>query len=312
MVLLWGIAADRPLESVHTSLRRLNAPSIFLDQQTVLQSKIDLTIDSELRGALQTLDWSADLESITAVYLRPYDARGLGGIEDQKLNSLAFQRALLFEDVLMGWLEMTSAFVVNRPSAMSSNNSKPYQLQLIRSAGFDVPDTLVTTDPHAAVEFWEMHGSVIYKSVSGVRSIVTRLGPEHCDRIRDIAHCPTQFQQYIDGTDFRIHVVGNEIFCCEISSTADDYRYPRRQDAQPRVRSCEIPQKVGTRCRELAASMSLAVAGIDLRRSASGNWYCFEVNPSPGFSFYEEATGQPISEAVANLLMHGGDRSFGL
>jgi hypothetical protein len=26
------------------------------------------------------------------------------------------------------------------------------------------------------------------------------------------------------------------------------------------------------------------------------------MNPSPGFLFYERATGQPISEAVANLL----------
>jgi D-alanine-D-alanine ligase-like ATP-grasp enzyme len=51
--------------------------------------------------------------------------------------------------------------------------------------------------------------------------------------------------------------------------------------------------------------MSLPLAGIDLRRTASGEWYCFEVNPSPGFSFYEDATGQPISEAVATLLMEG-------
>jgi hypothetical protein len=36
-----------------------------------------------------------------------------------------------------------------------------------RQLGFDVPDTLVTTDPLAALEFWEQHEAVIYKSVSG-------------------------------------------------------------------------------------------------------------------------------------------------
>jgi len=49
----------------------------------------------------------------------------------------------------------------------------------------------------------------------------------------------------------------------------------------------------------------LAVAGIDLRRTPEDEWYCFEVNPSPAFSFYEEATHQPIAEAIAALLAGG-------
>jgi glutathione synthase/RimK-type ligase-like ATP-grasp enzyme len=171
-----------------------------------------------------------------------------------------------------------------------------------------VPETLVTTDPAAAIEFWERHGSVIYKSVSGVRSIVTRLGSEHHERMQDLAHCPTQFQEYIEGTDFRLHVVGDEVFGCEVSSTADDYRYPQRQGAEARVRSCSMPQDVADRCRRLAVALNLSVAGIDLRRTTSGRWYCFEANPSPGFSFYEEATGQPISKAVAELLVQDGIR----
>lgn len=305
MVLLWGIATDRPLDLVRTALLRMDAPIVFLDQQMVLQATIDVTLNGRLRGSLQTPDWSADLQSITAVYLRPYDPRRMAVLEDQQFRSRAFRRALCFEDALMCWMEMTPALVVNRPSAMSSNNSKPYQLQLIRSAGFAVPETLVTTDPQAAIDFWELHGSVIYKSVSGVRSMVTRLGPEHHDRMQDITHCPTQFQRYIEGTDLRVHVVGDEIFSCEICSSADDYRYPQREDTQVRVRPCEVPHSVADRCRELVASMRLGVAGIDLRRTASGEWYCFEVNPSPGFSFYEEATGQPISKAVARLLMEG-------
>jgi glutathione synthase/RimK-type ligase-like ATP-grasp enzyme len=307
-VLVWGITADRPLELVYSSLKRQRARCLFLDQKSVLQSKVNLTFDGHLQGSLHTPAWSAELESVTAVYLRPYDVRRITDIRDQRASGAGFRRAAQFEDILLCWIEMTPALVVNRPSAMSSNNSKPYQLQLIRSVGFEVPETLVTTDPQAVIEFWERHGSVIYKSVSGVRSIVTRLGPNHLGRIQDIAHCPTQFQRYIEGTDVRVHVVGDEIFCCEISSTADDYRYPRPQDATLAVHCCKIPENVESLCRKLANSMNLAVAGIDLRRTASGNWYCFEVNPSPGFTFYEEATGQPIGEAIASLLIRGGIR----
>ena len=56
------------------------------------------------------------------------------------------------------------------------------------------------------------------------------------------------------------------------------------------------------RCRRLAAGVNLPVAGIDLRVTAKGEWYCFEVNPSPGFTYYQDATGQPIAEAIAQFL----------
>ena len=35
--------------------------------------------------------------------------------------------------------------------------------------------------------------------------------------------------------------------------------------------------------------------------------HCFEVNPAPGFSYYQQATGQPISSAIAILLAGGGN-----
>ena len=38
------------------------------------------------------------------------------------------------------------------------------------------------------------------------------------------------------------------------------------------------------------------------RRRPAGDWYCFEANPSPAFTFYEDATGQPIGRSIAALL----------
>jgi glutathione synthase/RimK-type ligase-like ATP-grasp enzyme len=185
---------------------------------------------------------------------------------------------------------------------MGSNGSKPYQASLIRSCGFEVPDTLVTTDRSAALAFWERHGTVVYKSISAVRSVVSRLRPEHRDRLGDIANCPTQFQEYVDGRDVRVHVVGDDVFACEIESSADDYRYAGRQGSGLQVRACEVPVEIADKCRNLARGLNLPVAGIDLRRRHDGRWCCFEVNPSPGFTFYEDATGQPIGAAIATLL----------
>jgi hypothetical protein len=288
---------------VHNALQRRGAPVEFLDQREVLATEVELSVNSDIRGALRIGDRKIDLGAVTGVYLRTYDWRHLPEIEKAGPGSPAWRHALGVQDALMCWLELTTAPVINRLTAMAVNNSKPLQACLIRSLGFDIPDTLITTDPSTAQEFWEKHGTVIYKSISSVRSIVSRLTPEHMRRLHDIAWCPTQFQRYIPGHDYRVHVVGDEIFACEIVSEADDYRYATRQGADVDIRSYHLPGDCADRCRELAAAMELPVAGIDLRRTSEGQWYCFEVNPSPAFTYYQEATGQPIDDAIAKLLV---------
>lgn len=55
--------------------------------------------------------------------------------------------------------------------------------------------------------------------------------------------------------------------------------------------------------------MNLLLAGLDLRCTPEGEWYCFEVNPSPAFTCFEQRTRQPIAEAVARLLACGANGS---
>ena len=54
--------------------------------------------------------------------------------------------------------------VVNPPSAMASNDSKPAQLAQLEDLGFLVPDTIVTNDREIAEDFWARHGAVVCKS----------------------------------------------------------------------------------------------------------------------------------------------------
>jgi glutathione synthase/RimK-type ligase-like ATP-grasp enzyme len=206
------------------------------------------------------------------------------------------------EDILMSWADLTPALVVNRPFAMAGNNSKPYQAAWIHSLGFQVPDTLITTEPSAVLEFQEKHGTLIYKSMSGVRSIVSRLTAAHRERLRDIVWCPTQFQQYVPGVDYRVHIVGSVVFPCRIRSDGDDYRYASRADAPVTIEVADLPDKIADGCRALAHTMKLLFAGVDLRQTPDDEWFCFEVNPSPGFTYYEQATEQPLAESVARIL----------
>ena len=57
----------------------------------------------------------------------------------------------------------------------------------------------------------------------------------------------------------------------------------------------DLPKRIGKRLAALVRAMNLEVAGVDLRWTPDKLWYCFEVNPSPGFTWYEEHTGHPNS-----------------
>ncbi len=311
MILLWGLETDDPLGAVLESLRRMGEEVVFVDQASrYSETDIELEVGSRVSGEISLSGRRFDLGSVLSVFLRPYDLRRLVDVgESSEPGKELARHAFAVEDILQSWVAVTPALVVNRPSDMSSNSSKPFQAELIRAAGFLTAETLLTTDPGAAEEFWESHGEVIYKSISGVRSIVRRLSGEHAKRMEDVANCPVQFQEYVDGSDYRVHVVGGRIFCCEVTSSADDYRYASAQGHPVSFARRELPDDIATRCKELARRCGLALAGIDLRLNSRGEWYCFEVNPSPAFTVYEGATGDPISEAVAQLLARGAKES---
>ena len=304
MILLWGLLDERPIALVNEALARLGHSPTFFDQRREPTATIELSVDDGVQGAITDGSQRIDLGAVTAFYTRPYDPRDV--LEAQGFGERSEVAGVVkFEDILMSWSEMTDALVVNRLAASSSNSSKPYQALLIRPMGFDIPETLITTDPEAVQDFLSRHEGAIYKSVSGVRSIVSRFKVTDRSRLEDVRWSPTQFQEYVRGTDYRVHVVGDEVFACRVVSDADDYRYASRQGGSVEVRACDLPGEIADRCVRTTRKMGLAVGGIDLRLTPDGRWFCFEVNPSPGFSFYQDATGQPIADAIARLLIAG-------
>ena len=301
VTLLWGLSNDPILSALAEHMAELGAPAILLDQRQVAESSIRLDVHPAVSGVLTVGDRAIDLAAVTAVYPRPFDSRRIPSVARAGSGSATWNEALSFDQTMLTWLELTPALVVNRPSAMTVNGSKPLQLMHIRRAGFATPETLITTDPAAVARFRRCHGEVIYKSVSGIRSKVARLLPDDAARLADVSWCPTQFQRYIAGHEYRVHVVGEAVFACQVISEAEDYRYPDEQQ-EVDITPAELPQEVADRCRRMAKSMRLTVTGIDLRHGTDGRWYCLEANPSPGSTYYEEATGQPIGRAVAELL----------
>ena len=165
---------------------------------------------------------------------------------------------------------MADGKIVNRSDPQGSNGSKPYQAQLIARYGLRVPETLITNDPEAVLAFRDKHGAIIYKSISGVRSIVKELDDEDVARLDDIRWCPVQFQALVPGTDVRVHVIDQDVHATEIISDATDYRYARRSGGSTALRATKLRDDLAEQCVALTAGLGLAFAGIDLRLGPDG------------------------------------------
>lgn len=302
MILLCGIPSEPPLAMVAEQLSASGRDYILLDQRRWSAMRLQALVENgHINGTLVTPDRTIRLETVTAVYSRLMDDQRLPDVAAEGPGSRLRVRARTFHAVLAEWIDVAPPTVLNRARAQASNGSKPYQAQLIREQGFSVPETLVTNDPEAVKDFHSRHGRVVYKSMSGVRSIVHELTQADYGRLSSIRWCPVQFQEFVSGTDVRVHVVGKDVFATRIVSDGIDYRYATREGLSTELEETVLPDDVAARCTALAESLDLPFAGIDLRMSA-GRIVCFEVNPSPAFSYYESHTGQPISAAVARLL----------
>lgn len=301
MILLWGLDADTPMALVRQRLDEAGEPYVFVNQADVLDVDVEIRYEPEPSGWLEVDDERHDLRDFTGFYMRPYDFRHFPDFADLPPASDEWQRAIRFEDILCGFADVAPMLVINRPSSMLANNSKPYQCSLIEKLGFPVPQTLLTTDADAVREFERDRCALIYKSISGQRSIVQGLTEQDVQRLADVEWCPTQFQERIPGDDYRVHVVGRTTFATRVRSSHADYRY-----GEAVYESAEVPEEVARRCAAVANHMGLHLAGVDLRRTPRDEWYCFEVNPCPAYSCYEMAAGQPISEAIATLLATAG------
>lgn len=307
MIVFCGIPSEEPLQLAIEAAGSRNVPFLLLNQRESHFLALRLSVDREgFGGTLAVGDATCPLQEIQGIYSRLMESSLLPENRASRLgysDPAAVERSRVFHEGLCQWLEFASCRVLNRPGPMGSNMSKPYQCQLIRRCGFLIPATLVTNDPAEALAFHAAHGRIIFKSISAIRSIVRELNPRDKGRLRRLRNLPTQFQEFIDGVNVRVHVVGKRVFATEIATEATDYRYASRDGQAVEMRPIELPENIAERCVRLSQELVLPLCGIDLKRTPHGEYYCFEVNPSPAYSYYQQQTGQPIADAIVDYLL---------
>lgn len=214
------------------------------------------------------------------------------------------------------WHALPSRWV-NDPVREEVASRKPFQLAVARQAGLQVPRTLVTADPDRARAFLASVGrdgallDAVVKPVAPVRAArlyTRRLRTADLDGLEAIRAAPVVLQEYVDGVDLRVTVVGRELFAMEVDARRSAHPEDCRRDPsiRPGARAAAIPAEVGRRLLAVMDRLGLAYGAFDLRRSEDGEHLFLEVNPAGQWLFAEEATGHPITAAVARLLAGDG------
>jgi glutathione synthase/RimK-type ligase-like ATP-grasp enzyme len=225
-----------------------------------------------------------------------------------------------WRQLLAGVWQSTRAFWVNDPVRDEVASRKAYQLAVARSLGLAVPRTLVTSDPRRARSFVRSCGV----DERGRRAITKIVHPEPgaaretrrvCDQdhaaLVALRHVPFFLQQYVDGVDLRVTIVGREVFAAELDArkTAfpDDFRIDWSHGGSL-LRRTRLPAPIRRGLLALMDHLGLEFGAVDLRRTDAGEHVFLEVNAAGHWLFVESATGLPITDAVAELLARGGSR----
>lgn len=309
MILIAGIPTEPPVARAIEAADESGIGYALFDQREHHASDLRLSLDpvGGWQGTLETPTGSIDLAHLSGVYVRLMDERFLPDLAKLPADAPQRARTARFHGLFHDWLNIAPIRIASRPRAMLSNSSKTYQAALIRRCGFAIPETLVTNEPELVLDFVDRCAAegdeVIYKSISGARSIVQTFEDSDRARLGRIRWCPTQFQRKVRGSDVRVHVVGRQTFATRIESGATDYRYAERQTGTDAALSATtLAPAIADACIRLAAALDLPFTGIDLRLTPEGDAVCFEANPCPAYSYYESRTGAPIAAALVRWL----------
>lgn len=207
-----------------------------------------------------------------------------------------------------GMLDALPCTWMNPRAADTAAHHKPYQWTVAHQVGLRLPRTLVTSSPEAARAFIDTVGigKTIFKAFLATHESwrETRLlEASDVQRLDLVRYAPVIFQEYVEGIDLRITVVGDSIFAAEIDARSTSYPVDMRMViGEAVIRPVELPIEIHNAILRLQHELGISYGAIDMRRTPAGEYIFFEVNPAGQWLFVEQRAGLPISQAIADFL----------
>ncbi len=238
------------------------------------------------------------LHEIRSVFWRSFLGVAIPTLPEANQQRIALNDSM---SVLRSLLQLPSIRWVNSWQAYQFHKEKPLQLSTVHQLGVKIPDTLVTNDAIALVEFVNRHSALIFKPVYG-GAHAQWVTPEFLqpERLRlSLKIAPVTLQEYIPGTNIRTYVIDQTVYAAEIKSSALDFR----EDAAAKLTPIVLPEAIRLQSIAIANALFLEWTAIDWRLTLTGDYVFLEANPSPMFIHFEQQTNFPITDSLVNLLM---------
>jgi glutathione synthase/RimK-type ligase-like ATP-grasp enzyme len=258
--------------------------------------------------------------------------------ELKNISSIWFRKPWLTRDVvplrddfkdygLETLLRLTQQFYNSFPNALwvsdyyaiQRANDKIRQLTAAQALGFQVPDTLITSDKDAVRVFVKKHGTIIMKTIFPLRKedegkmnilFATRISENNLPNLDTLFTSPAIFQQVIDRPicDVRVTVVNDRVFAASIINTSEAIDSSIRDwkvgqfGGKMSYERLELPKDIAEKCINHVQKMGLKFGAIDLVMDRHKKFWFLENNPNGQWGFVERQTGLPIGKAFADLL----------
>ncbi|MGH3870791.1 MAG: ATP-grasp ribosomal peptide maturase [Pseudonocardiaceae bacterium] len=200
---------------------------------------------------------------------------------------------------------------LNHPCDIARAEYKPLQLAHARTVGLTVPDTLITNDPDEARRFAKEHEDIIYKPFSSLG--VFEQGQYrivYANRITadDITNTVTAtvhlFQKWVPKAfEVRLTVIDDDLFAVRIDADSAAAMVDWRTDyTHLHYSEITVPETVRDGVRNLLKMLMLRFAALDFVVTPGNEWVFLEANPNGQWAWLQDATGLPITIAIADAL----------
>ncbi|WP_292972369.1 30S ribosomal protein S6--L-glutamate ligase [Pantoea sp. UBA4549] len=206
--------------------------------------------------------------------------------------------------------ELLGSYPLNESVAITRARDKLRSLQLLAREGIDMPVTGIASSPDDTGDLIRMVGGapLVVKLVEGTQGIgvvlaETRQAAESViDAFRGLnAHILVQeFIKEARGRDIRCLVIGDRVVAA-IEREAKEGEFRSNLHRGGTAHPVTISERERNIAINAAATLGLAVAGVDILRASRGP-LVMEVNASPGLEGIEACTGLDIAAMMIDWI----------
>lgn len=320
MILILTARDDPHADVVSAILTARGVPHVRFDPGDIprdAEFSVDLDERGGLRRKIMRSEGEIDLEKVRCLWFRrPSRPTPLDSVCDEATRTYVMAECENVLDTL--WDSLGCPSLPAPKPVFRRAETKLGQLMMAASVGFDIPATLLSNSPAAALDFRDANPHrLISKLPSGVvaRSFGISQFFRFTEEVRrsdllalhSLRHAPVIFQSYVDkAVELRVTVVGERVFAAEIHSqttrhTKLDWRHYDSADTP--VRHHDLPPDIARSCREVVGRFGLRYGAIDLIVTPEGRYVFVELNPNGQYLWIEQITQLPISDAIADELV---------